>query len=110
MSLNVCMQRLDQYTRAESSVRLDCAGMRGMSIAACCSYCAAVLLCNFVPVCVNKQLSGRTLTYDRHHRLVPELSAVRKDRNASPAPGGSTLITSAPKYASAAPQKLPATT
>ena len=51
-----------------------------------------------------------SLTYDLHQRLVPDSSVMRKDRRASPVPGGSTLITSAPKYASAAPQKFPATT
>ena len=38
------------------------------------------------------------LTYERHQRDVPDLSAMRSERSASPAPGGSTLITSAPKY------------
>lgn len=42
------------------------------------------------------------LTYERHQRDVPDLSTIRSERSASPDPGGSTLITSAPKYPSTA--------
>ena len=39
---------------------------------------------------LGSQQSIPRLTYDRHQRLVPDSSAKRRDRNASPVPGGST--------------------
>jgi len=47
--------------------------------------------------------------WQRHHRDVPAWSRTRRERSWSPF-GDSTLITSAPKYASTAPAKFPATT